>query len=236
MRIAALFGVIFLLAGYKSFCQQKAASITTGSDDLYLQYMGVQANIYNGREYMPYNFHKEGHPFYVSDSLSEGWISYEGRTYALPLLYDVSRDQVVIKNRADGARIVLQNERMDSFHLSGHTFKKLLQNAAQQVETTGFYDRLYSGSVEVWALRKKRFTETIEGNMVVRYFSVHDRFYILKNGKYNEVKNEKDVFEYLSGNRKQIKRALRKQGLKFRRSKFESALVIAARLSDQSKH
>ena len=240
MKIFLLISFCLLLFGNTSFCQQSNDNNSIEQENqlkkMYLNYVGAQASIYNGRQYIPYHFLKEGHPFFLSDTLSDAWISYEGNIYNIPMQYDVARDQVIISNLAGGTRIFLQNERIDSFHFLNHTFLRLIQNPNENLENTGFYDVLYKGNVVVLAFRKKSFTESIQASKVVRYFNTQDRFFILKNGKYHPVKNEREVFEILEGNSNEIKKLLRRQGLKFRKSKFENALIMAATISDQSKH
>ena len=149
---------------------------------------------------------------------------------------DVSRDQLVIINLAGGTRIFLQNERIDSFHLLNHTFIRLAKNNASNIETTGFYDLLYRSSLQVYALRNKKFTESFTNGKIVRVFNNHDQFFILKNGRFSRVKKEDDVFGVLGGKRQEIKKLLRGQNLKFRRDGFEGALTMAVTLFDQLKN
>lgn len=223
-----------------SFSQQKnentslISSQINESVNLYHHYIGAESRIYNGRQYLPYVFLKEGSPFYLSDTLANGWISYDGSLYSLPLQYDVARQQVIISN-FKGPRLFLQNELIDSFHFLNHTFKRLEKEANPNIKNTGFYDILYQGSVEVWAHREKRFTEKFKDDKVLRVFYNYDRFYIYKNGLYHLVKNENDVFRVLGGKRREVTKLMRRKRVKFRRHNFEEALIMAATFFDQIK-
>lgn len=243
MKTIACLLFSILILSYPSFSQQITGDSTIvsaqlkESKSLYINYMGPQAAIYNGRQYVPYRFLMEGHPYYGIDTISNGWISYGGRIYEnIPVQFDVSRDQLIIASLEDGSKIFLQNELVDSFHFFNHTFKRLAKDPQVNIESTGFYDLLYRGSVEVFALRKKNYLESFQSGKIVRIFNSHDLFYILKNGHYYLVKNEKDVFEILGGKRNEIKKLLRQNDVKFRRTKFEKPLVMATTFFDQLKN
>jgi hypothetical protein len=219
-----------------SFCQSNNDTSSNAeinkSLELYDQYMGPQANIYNGGEYVPLLFKKEGTPFFDSDTLRRGWVSYENYIYRpIPIQYDVSKDQLIILNFDEKSKIFLQNNRVDSFHFGNHTFIRLKENPKQNLSNSGFYEISFDGNIQVLASRKKNIKETIQANEVVRIFNTTDRFYIKKNEKYYEVKNENDVFRVIGNRRNEIKRALRQQKIKFRNN-FEEALITAAKIYD----
>ncbi|HWH64366.1 MAG TPA: hypothetical protein VNS50_13865, partial [Ginsengibacter sp.] len=65
--------------------------------------------------------------------------------------YDIQRNQVTIATPDNLARIVLQNELVDSFYLSGHTFITLTEDYKQNLSNTGFYDLLFNGQVQLLA-------------------------------------------------------------------------------------
>ena len=94
--------------------------------DLYNNYTGANSPIYNGTEYIYYHFKMEGDPFFITSNLTKGWIGYAGRMYGpLSMGYDIQRNQVTIASADNFARIVLQNELVDSFYLAEHTFISL---------------------------------------------------------------------------------------------------------------
>jgi hypothetical protein len=164
--------------------------------------------------------------------LRRGWVSYENYIYRpIPIQYDVSKDQLIILNFDEKSKIFLQNNRVDSFHFGNHTFIRLKENPKQNLSNSGFYEILFDGNIQVLASRKKNIKETIQANEVVRIFNTTDRFYIKKNEKYYEVKNENDVFRVIGNRRNEIKRALRQQKIKFRNN-FEEALITAAKIYD----
>ncbi len=204
---------------------------------LYDRFRGAEANIYNGREYVPYSFKKKGSPFFESDTLTNGWISYEGKVYqSIPMQYDVARNQVIILNYDERSKIFLQNNVIDSFHFLDHTFINLKENPEQKLNNPGFYDLLYTGHAQLLATRKRSFKETIQDNEIIRVFYTLDRFYIYKNDKYYAVYNKNDVFRLFNDKKHEIKIRMRQQNIKFGRENFEQALKMATVIYDQLMH
>ena len=227
-----------LFFGNNAFCQQNInpdiAEAKNNTLRLYDDYVGAQAAIYNGPEYLPFLFRREGSTFYDSDSLTTGWISYEHYLYKeIPIQYDVTRDQVVILNFDAKSRLFLENSKIDSFHYAEHTFINLAQNVEQNLPVSGFYEILVKGDVAAFALRKKTYREVIKENQVVRVFSNNDRIFLKKNDKYSEVKNKDDLFRVLGDKRNAVKTELRQRRIKIRRQNFEEAVLIAVKIYDQ---
>ncbi|MEO8414951.1 MAG: hypothetical protein ABI472_14885 [Ginsengibacter sp.] len=202
---------------------------------LYDHYTDGNAPVYNGSEYLYYTFKTKGDPFFEWDNLSKGWLSYEGKVFdPLSILYDIARNQVVVLLPDSTSRAVVQNEFIDSFEISNHTFINLKEDHRQNLYNTGFYDLLYRGHMELMARRVKEMTEVIEDNAVIRVFSPKDNFYIHKGGRYYLVNNEKDVFRLFADKKHEIRKMLRREHLKFRRKNFESILLKVTAFYDQS--
>jgi hypothetical protein len=205
--------------------------------DLYDHFSADNAPVYNGIEYIYYNFKMEGDPYFITGDFSKGWVNYSGRKYdSLSVMYDVARNQVVILGYDQKSRIVLQNEFVDSFGLLGHTFIKLKEDHQQNLYNTGFYDMLYNGKVQFVARRIKAMNMKIEGMVVVRPFYVKDRFYVHKDGLYYLVNRRKDVYHLFDDKIHEIKKLMRKQHLKIRRKNFEQATTKVTALYDQLTH
>jgi len=232
--LVSLFLFLFSFAQF-SYCQQNSNDTQLSRTlELYEHYMGPQAALYNGAEYVPFLFLKDGTPFYDSDTLKKGWISYHSFLYKnIPIQYDVVRDQVIILNFDAKSRLFLENSVIDSFHYGDHTFISLLPNISGTLNNVGFYEVLYSGEIAALALRKKNYRETIRDNQVVRIFFNTDRLFIKKNGKYFEVENQKDVLRVLGDKRNDLRKHMREQKVKFGRKNFEEALLQTVKIYDQ---
>lgn len=202
--------------------------------DLYDNFSADNAPVYNGVEYLYYTFKMEGDPYFITGNFSNGWVNYSGRKYdSLSLMYDVARNQLVILSHDKESRIVLQSEFVDSFNLLGHTFINLTEDHKQNLYNTGFYDMIYNGKIQLVARRIKTMDSPIKGDLIVRVFSIRDRFYVRKNGLYYLVNSKKDVYHLFHDKIHEIKKLMRKQHLKFRRKNFEQTMVKVTALYDQ---
>lgn len=223
-----------------SMAQPFADSVTLNNQlkqaiSYYDNAIGGQADIYNGEEYTPYLFKTTGIPFFNSETLKVGWVSYKGRVYnPLQIQYDVHRDQLVIMSANGYSKIVLDNKFVDSFYFSGQTFTKIKATASNNLPSSEFYNRLYNGTHKVLVIRKKSMREIIEYNRVVRVFDVKDRFFVWSSGNYIAVKNKKEVLSLFRSERRKIVREIRKKDVSFRKEGFEKALLLSVQLYDQS--
>jgi len=205
--------------------------------NIYNKYTGANAQIYNGDEYLYYYFKMEGNPFFITTELSKGWVGYAGRLYeSLSLGYDIQRNQVTIASADNFARIVLNNELVDSFYFSGHTFIRLKEDYTQNLNNTGFYDLLHNGHTQLLARRTKVMDETIKDNTIIRVFTEKDHFFIHKNGLYYLVSNKKEVFRLFADKQQQVKKMLRHEHIKINRKNFETGLQKAVEFYDQLTH
>jgi len=204
---------------------------------VYDHYTDGTAPIYNGREYLYYTTKSDGDPFYSLTELPGGWVSYEGTMYTLrSVLYDITRNEVVIGMPDNISHMVVQNEFIDSFKSSGHIFINLPPDPGQNLATGGFYDELYAGQVRLLATRHKTVEKVIRDNAVILQFSTKYRFYIFKKGLYYLVDNQRDVFRLFADKKHELKKLLRSQHLKFRHKNFENTLVKATAIYDQLIH
>lgn len=200
---------------------------------LYKDYTDGNAPVYNGGAYIEYLFRMDGTPFFHDKNLSPGWISYDGEKYdPVPMLYDLTRNEVVILLPDSNSRAVLLNEFIDSFQLAGHTFLNLKEDHTQNLAVAGFYDVLHNGKVQLFARRIKIISEIFSENRVVRVMVPKDFFYIHKSGLYYLVSDKKDVLRVLSDRKSDIKKMMRSRRIKLNRKNFENALISVVTFYD----
>lgn len=204
---------------------------------LYNHFTDGNAPIFNGPQYIYYNFKMEGDPYFITGQFSEGWVGYAGHIYnPVSIFYDIVRNKLVLLNADSLTNIEMLNELIDSFHLLGHTFISLKEDHKQNLYNTGFYDLLYNGHVQLLARRIKTIQDKINGLTLIRVFYTGDRFYIHKNETYYLVSNKKDVFRLLADKKHDIKKMMRKKHLRLGRKTFESSLVKVIAFYDQLIH
>ncbi len=200
---------------------------------IYRQSTSDQPRFYNGRKYKPYRigFINEV-PFFQNDQFTEGTLIYEGSYYdKVKLLFDEVKDMVIIKT--DVAAIELINERVGGFSFPGHTFLRLTRDSSNDNFNTGYYEKLYSGKIEIYKKEIKEIKENISSTEGVRGEIIKKTWYYLKkNGVYYLIKKKKHINQILSNHKNDIQKFVRNNGLSFRND-ADNTLIQIGRFYDQ---
>ncbi|MFT2007998.1 hypothetical protein ACMA1I_04925 [Pontibacter sp. 13R65] len=198
----------------------------------YRQAVGEQAHVFNGPEYIQHHKHFfKGHPFFITDSLTQGGVYYDGAWHCpLPLLYDVVTDEVITANQ--GALQKLLPEKLKAFRLRGHSFVYLPKDSlAGSSLQPGIYELLYNHATKVYARHSKQAQEFVEKGQMAGTYEPATKYFILKEGRYHPVNSQGSVLKVFEENKKLLKKHLNSRNLKFGKQKQE-AIVEAAKFYD----
>jgi len=204
----------------------------------YYRSVGENAHLYNGSEYVPYNFQGNFKDLYFeSASLQNASIKYDGIIYYnVPLSYDIYHDEIIINKYNQNFRIVLANEKIDSFAFSGYSFIRIVKDSNNTVlPTSGFYQELYNGTVKVLAKRRKKLFENVTAAGATADFIEDDQYFIKKKGTYYPVHNKKSTLQVFKDGKKEVQKLLRKNKIKFKPN-LESGIIKAAQYYDQTQN
>lgn len=189
---------------------------------LYYQSLQTQSGLYNGSEYVPYvNMLKDGHPYFDTTQMLPGSVFYDGMLYNnVPMLYDIIRDELIIQHYNKVFYLQLIKSKIDSFNLMSHAFVHMGRDSTGKNNLKeGFYDLLYNGKIKLYVRRFKTIQETIPDFTVERRVYAHTRYFIYKNDTYNEVYSQGSVLHLFDDKKTQLKQALRKQHIKFKKQR-----------------
>ena len=221
------------------------SSVATGQDlqspdrretinDLFVKQIGAAAEIFSGPDYVPQNYRKTGSVFYASDSLAVGWIVYDGLLYKnVGLQWDILQNYVLIQGKNGYSRIILRNNMVDSFQLSGHTIIRMEADKESNLHNTDFYDAVYRGKIQVWARRKVTTNYGNSESRVVYAMRPQHKFYIKKENLFYQVTNRREVLNVFSNKQSEINKAVNSENLSWRRD-FEECLTLAAAVYDKT--
>jgi hypothetical protein len=200
---------------------------------LYTTAIEYQSRLYNGSDYIVYQSHYEEHPYFKIDDWATGSIVYWDELYEnIPILYDLSTDQVITENRG-GHPIKLVAEKVQSFTVSEHTFVRLTREGNNKIND-GFYDRLYDGNVKVYARLMKTYRETLNNKEVIPSYTEGIRYYVVKDGIFHTVKTKKSVLQILVDRKQEMKTFVRKNRIRFKNNR-EVAIVRVIEYYDSLK-
>jgi hypothetical protein len=202
-----------------------SASVTAAINR-YHHYMGTQARIYNGIEFIPYDPSMKGNAFFLSDSLNDASILYDGVWYErIPALYDIIADKLVIAD-ANGNLLCPFSKKVEHFFLRGHDF----------IQTSkGYYDVLCSGAFSIRVKRTKGIEEFMSVQEYTRTATENDHFYLVKNDVYYPLGNVFSLLSQMGDKKKAVRQYLRKNKIRMRKDK-EEAIVKAAEYYNQLSH
>ncbi|THU41490.1 hypothetical protein FAM09_05115 [Niastella caeni] len=200
--------------------------------DVYNPFIENQSRLYNGIEHLGYSIRIKGHAYFLQKELAIGTIMYDELEFAnVPMLYDLSKDQVIVQHLNGFSRLGLVSEKVKEFTLLNHHFIRLEADSLSRSPIfTGFYDELYSGQLKVLAKRFKYIHEEIKDELE-RKFLQQDHYFVQKDGVYYLVKTYKDLLTILKDKGREVKQYLRKNKIKFRKGR-ENAIVQATAYYD----
>lgn len=184
-----------------------------------------QAGLYNGSAFLePPQTSLEQFPYYLYNDWLTGDVHYDGILYEqVPLMYDIYSDYLITEIPANGTMIRLVNEKIQYFIIQGLVFIKM--NHPDLV--SGFFARLYDGPTQVLARFEKTKQEKIESAKLNLEYEPRTRYFILKNGKYFNVRRKSDVLKVLADRKGELKQFAKKERLRFSTQKAESITKLA---------
>ncbi len=165
----------------------------------YDAHIGDQSRLLNGYKYVPYPTSEyTNDPFFLTKEMQNAYLNYDGADlYNVPVLYDLSRNLMVIKD-ADGANYIsLLNTKLNKFIIANHTFIKIDGDTTSNVLKSGFYDILYNGRTQVLVRHEKKADEEKSGLSIQNFFTLNNYFFVHKNGVYYAISSKGDVLKLL---------------------------------------
>lgn len=228
--------VLHCLASFPAWSQQLSSdssriqSAINNASYLYKRYVGVQAGLYNGIEYADYPFKfKGGHPWFLVDYPAAGTLVYDGVRYDSVLLqYNEIADCLLFQDESH--RFKLVSERVNAFTVGDNFFVRLIKKESDPLVSTGFYNLLYDGAVQLYSKEVKSIREEIKSGdeAVVRYADSKWYYYIKKEGQYYPVTGRKSIYNILAGKKKELQQYARTQQLSYKQNRDQMLQQLCA--------
>jgi hypothetical protein len=236
----ALFGMmLFFICTSQTRAQQISDSATYLASvarihQIYLHEIGDNAQIYHGTEYIRNGMKAGGFPYYESDSMVAGSVSYQGTIYPdMNLFYNMVSDAIVCNNYLQNALISLASEKVDSFTIGTHVFIRLTADKSNGLIKEGFYEQMYSGEPAFYIRREKRL-DLGTGTVEPKYIQFNYYFIEIKN-VYYAVDSKKSLLELLKDEQDVLKKYIRTHKLNFKKH-LESSLVLTTIYYSKLRH
>jgi hypothetical protein len=201
---------------------------------LYHAFMTPEPGLYRGSRYVDYAFRvQEGQPFFDSESIKTGTVTYNGILYEhVPMLYDLVLGSLVINDPMHIYKISLIMDLVDSFTITDHAFIRLRDSLNPSAPRNGFYERLYQSEGGFTLLKKEKKTYiqnlVVSSDNIQNYINYSVAYYLKKGNTYYSVNNKKALFAVFKDRKPDLKKFIRKNNLNWRQDKEYMILKVVS--------
>ena len=234
--------IIFGIAlANKAFGQAFADSVngkTSARENLidnYYKAIGPQSRLYNGEEYEGSYPGVTGNAYFLDAAdWGTGNIVYDGYTYKnIKLQFDINTGEVVIPVYNNYLKMRLISERISSFDLFGHHFIYLKKNPAILGSvSTGFYDELYDGKIQVLCSRSKSIQQEHSNATITSFFYPAINYYVFKNSQYFAVNGNSSFLAVFKDKKRDVQQYIKANDIKFKKDTREKDMARVAEYYD----
>lgn len=245
-----------LVFGWQQLAAQDSLSWSLIEHDAvdYMTAVSKHAALFSGYRQQPFTIHTENHSYFKEEEYTTGKLSYGGVIYpGIMLRWDLYRDELVMLSPAN-YNIVLNNENFEfaeiysyriiyfrpnsvndrspsnnNIQMNSGDYILLLEKTkdAKYYPPAGNYIQLFSN--ENLLLLEKPTNELFskdESNRIIYYFSLKTSFYLQKEDVYYKIKNRRTLLKTLGTHRKELKRFIRANELRYRQDAEKTVLQV----------
>ena len=197
--------------------QDSSLSVTNGEAEAvnnYYNFPGLKPALYNGPQHYGYSPLVKGFAYYSTNEWTTGSVLYDGLLYRnMPLMYDAYADKLVVKH-IYGVSFSPLSDKIQRFTLGNDVFVRLDKSSG--APDTRFYQLSVDGAAQLYVSRIKILLEKIVDNSVEQSFISKDRFYILKESKFQHISSQSDLLDVLKDKRREVLQHIKSGNVKFR--------------------
>jgi hypothetical protein len=172
----------------------------------------------------------EGHPYFEFKSFENGKITINGITYKdVPLAYNIYTDDILTFQPIHNQKILIRHDKINDFDLipsQVYSFVRIAENPGYIYHRNGIYQLLENGPAQLIAKHYKLTKPKREiGRFVGEYYINKDLF--IRNGeKIFQIKKKRHAFEALGLDKKELKRILSEQEVRYHDSPEKFILFL----------
>ncbi len=234
MKGESLF-IIAVFGWFISFGQSDShlKVLDTRSNGVYEHYENLYvASILTGKGYYSDYRGAENHPYFQSDDLEFGILSYAGVIIRnIEIQYDLYTQQIVVQleSKNDTQLIIVDSEKLSDFSIKNYEFKNIRTDS---VMDGGFYQLAYKGALSSLLIKRTmdRKEETNTQEIKVK-FTPKNEYYIKNQFGSFHVNSKKKLLKAYNSSSELIS-ILKKKRIRFSKSQIENGLITVLSLLD----
>ncbi|MCF8225149.1 MAG: hypothetical protein K9J30_04645 [Bacteroidales bacterium] len=189
---------------------------------------GTDRILVSGEEYFPHQRGAANHPFFMTESWLEGDVFIENNVYENCLLrYDLFLDQLLFLHISGGATVIALNRGyVNKFKLENKVFEYKYESSGESknILKEGYYQLIYRGKHEL--LVKYLKNRVINGGFRQDEFQLRKEFYLLINGTYHKVRNDRQLRKAMNSFEKELRQYMKQNNIHVRTSAPEQIATV----------
>lgn len=222
-----LWFMVIIFPTMKSYSQVTSSPL--GSMETYFdQITGIEnAGVINGRQYRMGQLGAKSNPFFDKGEVL-GMVEYHGNRHSVPLLYDISKDELVLKHiSAQGLAwfVQLQKNAVSEFYIWDRRFRRF---------DRGFHEVIFDESELMILAKRSKVGKTEKG--IFNYLN-DDNYFVVHSGVWSPLRNSSGVLRLLQDKeqKKKVKSFIQKNGIRIRRFEHDELALLGNFLVDVLK-
>ncbi len=182
---------------------------------IYKESILVDHRFINGSVYQDFYSRANGHQFFLTKNWYHGDLFMNGNAYhQVSLKYDTYSDLIIYNHihETGSYALILNNTRIDSFSIEGHTFCQLpSKSGTGPMIDPGFYEVISKGKTSLYQKWRKRYNEPSQNSQ--GEFMLFSDLYILNKGVFHKVSRKPGLVRALKDREKEIKVFIRENNI-----------------------
>lgn len=195
--------------------------------EVYKDQVKDNLHLYNGMEYRRPGNGIKGLPFFMTDSLLDGSVFYDGILYShVPLRYDMVTDDLITSSYSRDRELKLVPEKISYFLFPQDSFVRISADSSlPSFITTGFYEKLVEGKMTVLA-RRIKLSRPLPDNINKEYVQ-YDYYFVLLNNIFYRADSRNAFLDIMADKKEEIKKFIKDQHIRFNKNREVSMVKLA---------
>lgn len=195
----------------------------------YLNSVGDQAVIFNGKEQIAYDLNYTNHPYFLTSEYVPGDLWYNQVLYKdIPLRLDLYRDEIVTHMPGTPYNIIIEKEKATEALIGGYRVIRHEEGLWLNVPKGNYLILLYDGHSPVVKKYLVASEQRIVDQHVEYTFRLRERFYVNKDGVCYPVSNKGSVLKLFPDKKKELAAYIKQHKLNFRKEREQSIVAVVA--------
>ena len=211
--------LVLILTGWKAEAQHVNAYFRTAS------YYTV---IYTGKEEIKYPLSILNDPYLYTKEYKEGTLLYDGVLYPdVKLRLNGHKEELVVLSPDGRFNIIVPTERVGYATIGDLFIFYNISATGINALPDGYYVRLHNGKYPVLKRETCIIQSKPKETKVEESFVRSNRLYVLKDGKYNQIRNKSNILKLFKSEKKALKRFIKEKELNFKNAPDDFVAAVA---------